>query len=96
MNKGLIPDQGFPHISVDKESACKAGDLGSIPGSGRSTGDWIGYPLLYSWAFLMVQLVKNLPAMWETLVLSLVWEDPVEKGKATHSNIVTWRIPWTM
>ena len=96
MNKGLIPDQGFPHISVVKESACKAGDLGSIPGLGRSTGDWIGYPLLYSWAFLMVQLVKNLPAMWETWVQSLGWEDPVEKGKATHSNIVTWRIPWTM
>ena len=46
------------------------------------------YPLQYSWASLVVQLVKNLPAMWETWVRSLVWEDPLEKGKATHSSIL--------
>ena len=44
----------------------------------------------------MAQLVKNLPAMWETWVWSLGWEDPLEKGKATHSNILAWRIPWTI
>ena len=44
----------------------------------------------------MAQLVKNLPAMWETWVLSFDWEDPLEKGKAMHSSILTWRIPWTM
>ena len=50
----------------------------------------------YSWASLVAQLVKNLPAMWETWVLSLGWEDPLEKGKATHSRISAWRMPWTV
>ena len=66
-----------------------------IPGSGRSTGEGIGYPLQYSWASLVTRLVKNLPAMRETWVRSLGWEDPLEKGKATHSSILAWRIPWT-
>ena len=69
-------------------------DPGSIPGSGRSAGEGIGYPLQYSWASLVAQLVKNPPAMWETWVQSLGWEDPLEKGKATHSSILAWRIPW--
>ena len=56
----------------------------------------IGYPLQYSWAPLVAQLVKNPPAMWETWVRSLRWEDPLEKGKATHSSILAWRIPWTI
>ena len=43
---------------------------------------------------LVVQLVKNPPVMWETWVRSLGWEDPLEKGKATHSSILAWRIPW--
>ena len=60
----------------------------SIPRSGRSTGEGIGYPLQYSWASLVAQLVRNLPAMQETLVQYLGWEDPLEKGKATHSNIL--------
>ena len=47
-------------------------------------------------AFLVAQLVKNLPAMWEAWVRSLGWEDPLEKGKATHSSILAWRIPWTV
>ena len=51
-----------------------------IPGLRRSTGEGIGYPLQYSWASLVVQLIKNLPAMWETWVQSLGWEDPLEKG----------------
>ena len=76
---------GFPDTSVGKESACNAGDPGSIPGSKRSSGEGIGYPLQYSWASLVAQLVKNLSAMQETWVLSLGWEDPLEKGKATHS-----------
>ena len=45
---------------------------------------------------LVVQLVKNQPSMWETWVLFLGWEDPLEKGKATHSSILAWRIPWTV
>ena len=60
---------------------------GSIPGWERSPGEGIGYPLQCCWAFLMAQLVKNTPAMWETWVRPLGWEDPVEKGKATHSSI---------
>ena len=55
---------------------------------GRSAGEGIGYPLQYSWASLVAQLVKNLPAMWETWVNSLGPEDPLEKGKATHSSIL--------
>ena len=43
----------------------------------------------------MAQLVKNLPAMQETQVQSLGWEDPLEKGMATHSSILAWRVPWT-
>ena len=57
---------GFPDSSVGKESTCSAGDPGSIPGSGRSPGEGIGYPLHYSWTSLVAQLVKNLPAMQET------------------------------
>ena len=45
---------------------------------------------------LVAQLVKNPPAMWETWVRSLGWEDPLEKGKATHSSILAWRITWTV
>ena len=86
---------GFPDSSVGKESACNAGDPGSIPGLGRSAGEGIGYPLQYSWASLVAQLVKNLPAIRKTWVQSLGWEDPLEKGKATHSSILAWRIPWT-
>jgi len=66
-----------------------------IPGSGRS-GTGIDYPLQYSWASLVAQLGKNLPAMRETWVQSVGWEDLLEKGKATHSNILAWRIPWSI
>ena len=67
-----------------------------IPGLGIFTGEEVGYPLHYSWAFLVAQLVKNPPAMRETWVQSLGCEDPLEKGKATHSSILAWRIPWTV
>ena len=66
----MLPTLVFPNNSVGKESACNAGDSGSIPGSGRSTGEGRGYPLQYSWASLVTQLVKNPLAMWET------WVDP--------------------
>ena len=69
------------------------GDPSSTPGSGRSAREGIGYPLQYSWAYLVAQLVKNLPATPETWVLSLDWENPLEKGKAIHSSILAWRIP---
>ena len=67
-----------------------------IPGSGRSPGEGTGYPLHYSWASLLAQLVKNPPAMQETWVHSPGWEDPLEKGKPTHSSILAWKIPWTV
>ena len=68
---------GFPGSSAGKESTCNAGD----PSSGRFPGEGIGYPLQYSWAALVAQIVKNLPAMQETWVLS--WEDPQLRG---HNN----------
>ena len=67
-----------------------------IPGSGRSTGEGIGYPLQHSWVSLVAQLVKNLHAVRDTRVHSLGWEEPLEKGKATVSSILAWRIPWTI
>ena len=67
-----------------------------IPGLGRSAGEGIGYPLQYFLASLVAQLVKNPPVMRETCVRSLGWEDPLEKGKATHSSILAWRIPWAV
>ena len=88
-----IEHLGFPCSSAGRESACNAGDLGSIPESGNSPREGIVYPLLYSWASLVAQMVKNPPAMWETWVPSLGWEDMLEEGIATHSSILAWRIP---
>ena len=98
LNKKLPPSVcwGFPDSSVGKESTCNVGDRGLIPGSERSTGEGIGYPLQNSQASLVAQLVKNWPAMWETWIQSLGWEDLLQKGKATHSSILAWRIPWTV
>ena len=72
---------GIPDSSVGKESACNAGDLGSIPGSGSFPGEGIGYSLQYSWASLVAQLVKNPPAMRETWVRFLGWEDPQRRER---------------
>ena len=63
----------FPGCSAGKGSACNAGDPGSIPGLGRPTGEGIGYPLQYSCASLVAQMVKNLPATWETWVGKIPW-----------------------
>ena len=85
--------RGFPSSSAGKESICNAGDLGSIPGWGRSPGEGMGSPLQYSWASLVAQTVKNPPAMQETWVLSLNWEGPLEEGMVNHSGIFAWIIP---
>ena len=74
--------EGFPDSSVVEESVCSAVNPSSIPGSGRSMGEGIGYPLQYSWASLVGPLLKNPPAMQKTWVPSPGWEDPLEKGKA--------------
>ena len=79
----------LPDSSVGKESACNAGDSGLIPGSGRSAEEGIAYPVQYSWASLVAQLVKNLPAMPETQAPSMGWEGPLEERKATHSGLLT-------
>ena len=90
-----IKHLGFPGSSVSKQSTCNAEDLGLIPGSGRCPGEGISYLLQYSWASLVAQLVKNPPAVQETWVRSLSWEDPLEKEMATHSNVLAWRTPWS-
>ena len=73
---------------VIKNLPANAGDPSLIPGLGRSPGKGIGYPLLYSWASLVAQMVKNPPAMQETWVLSLDWEDALEENMAIHSSIL--------
>ena len=86
---------GFPGSSAVKES-CNAGDpslMVQFLGQEDPLEKGIGYPLQYSWASLMAQMVKNLPAMWKTWVWSLGWEDPLEEGLVTHSSILAWRIP---
>ena len=72
------------------------GPVDSISRLGRSAEEGIGYSLQYSWASLVDQLIKNPPATRETWVGSLGWEDPLEKGKAAHSSVPAWRIPWTV
>ena len=76
------------HISVGKESTCKAENPGLIPGLGSSPGYGIGYPLQCSWASLVAQLVKNPPVMWETWVQSLGWDGTMEMGMAAYSSIL--------
>ena len=85
----------FPDRLAGKESACKAGDPGSIPGMGSSSEEVIGYPLQYFWASLVAQMGKNPNSMQETWVQSLIWENSLEEGMATHSSALSWRIPWT-
>ena len=89
-----MPSSGFPGSSAGKESIYNAGDPSLIPRLGSSPGEWIGYPLQYSWAFLVVQTLQNPPAMQETWVRSLGWEDSLEEEMATHSSICAWKILW--
>ena len=87
-----IPLEGLTS-SAGKESACNAGDPSLTPGSGRSSGEGIGYLLQYFGASLVAQMVKNPLAMRDTWVRSLGWEDPLEKGTVTHSSTLAWRTP---
>ena len=89
--------EGFPESSAAIHLQCRrALHPGLIPGWGRSAGEGVGYPLQHPWASLVAQLVKNPPAIQETWVQSLGWEDPLEKVMATHSSILAWRIPWAV
>ena len=76
---------GFPGSSATKVSVW---DAGLIPGSGRSHGEGTGCPLQYSSASLVAQMVKNVPALQETWVQSLGWDDPLEEDMATHSSVL--------
>ena len=96
IRKAYLQTLGFPGSSAGKESASKVGNLSSIPGLWRFLGEGIGYPLQYSWASLVVQIVKNPPEMQEAWVWYLGWEDPLEEGMTTHCSILAWRIPWTV
>ena len=91
----IIISLGFHRSSAGKESSRNAGDPSLISGSGWCPGERIGYPLQHSWASLVAQLVKNLPARRETWVWSLDWQDPLKNGMVTHSSVLAWRIPWT-
>ena len=84
----MISTRGFPGGSDSKESARNVGDLGLIPGLGRSLGGRYDNPFQYSWSPLVAQTIKNLPAMLETWVRSLGWEDSPEKSMATYSSIL--------
>ena len=87
--------KGFASGSAGEESVCNAGDPSSIPRSGRSSGEGIGYPFHYFGASLVAQMIKNPPAMQETWVQSLGWENPLEKEMAIHSSTLAWKTPWT-
>ena len=79
---------GFPSSSAGKESTCNAGDPSLIPRARRPSGEGIGYLLQYSWVSLVAQTVKNLPAMQETWVQSLGWDNFLEEGMVTHTSIL--------
>ena len=83
----LISLLGFPDSSAEKKSSCKAGDPGLILGSGSSPGEWVGYTFQSSWASLVAQTVKNPPAMWDTWIRHLSWDDLLV-GK------IPWRRAW--
>ena len=87
---------GYLGNSAGKESTYNEGDPGLIPESGRLTREGIGYPLQYSWAYLVAYLVKNLPAMWKTWFDPWVGEIPWRRERTTDFNILAWRIPWTV
>ena len=86
--------RGLPGSSAGKESTCSTGDPSSIPGLGRSPGEGIGYPLQYSWASMVAQMVKKSACSAGDLGSIPGLGRSLEKGKATHSSILAWRIPW--
>ena len=88
--------KGYPLQYSGLENSMDCLVLGVTKSQTRLSNFHFHFFSLYSWASLVTQLVKNPPAMWETWVSSLGWEDPLEKGKATHSSILAWRIPWTV
>ena len=89
----IQPILGFPGGSMIKNPPASAGDTGSIPGLGRSPGEGNATRSRILGISLVAQMVKRLPTMWEMWVQSLGWEDPLEEGMATHSSILSWRIP---
>ena len=94
-NEVTRQELGLPIAPLVKNPPAMQETPSLIPGLGRSAGEGRGYPLQYSWASLVAQLVKNPPAIQETWVLSLGWEDSLEREMATHSGILVWTILWT-
>ena len=84
---------GFPGSSAGKESTCNSGDPCSSPGLEIFPGEGISYPLQYSRASLVAQMVKNPPAVQKAWVQSLGWDGPLEEGMAARFSILAWRIP---
>jgi len=91
----ISPLSGFLGSSAGKGSTCNAGDSSSSLGLGSSPGEGIGYLLQNSWTSLVAQMVKNPPAMWETWVLSLGWEETLEEGMETSPVFFPAESPWT-
>ena len=86
---------GFPYSSAGEEPSCNAGDPSLIPGMGRSPGEGIGYPLQYTWASLVAQMVKNLPALSKTWALSLGWKIPWRRSWQLTPVFLPGEFPWT-
>ena len=93
---GLSQQPGLPLWLIWWRIHLQWGDPGSIPGWGRSPGEGTGYPFQHSWASFVAQLVKNQPAIRETWVKSLGWEDPPEEATTTLSSVLAWKIAWTI
>ena len=88
---GDLPNSGIkPRSPTVQETAVR------FLGQEDSPGEGICYPLQYSWASIVTQLIRESTCNQETWVQKLGWEDPLEKGKATYSSILAWRIPWTV
>ena len=87
---------GFPSSTAGKESASNAGDPDSIPGLGRSPGEGVGYPLQYTWASYVVQLLRESTCNVGNPGSISGLGRCSGAGKSTHSSILAWRIPWTV
>ena len=91
----LFHIKGLPGSSAGKESACNTGDSSSIPLLWRSVGEGIGYPLQYSWASLVAQLAKNLPAVQDTWVQSLGWEGYPKEVNGLHTQVNSYPLQYS-
>ena len=94
--QGIFPAQELKLSLLPSNTVSLAGRFFTTSAIGKAQKYHYYTLSQHSRASLVAQLVRNLPVMWETWIQSLGWDDPLEKGKATHSSILAWRIPWTM